>query len=250
MKRIILCEGKTDAILISYYLARKFNWIYTKDQIVGLPADKDNETLNWYYRPDNPGSELAIWGVGGINNIPEKLSQVIDRTRNERKDENRFDRIVIFFDRAKLDNKKCVNLVLNWSKIANLTFDNDPNIGQWTNATIDIKSSPPQEHKVEVLLIVLPPDGEGELETFLLNSLKTSSDADNLLVKRAKAFIRDIPDKPYLLHRRLQSKACLGSVLSVISPDWVFTKLDKRLELIEWETLERVAGIFTELAVL
>jgi hypothetical protein len=244
MKRIILCEGKTDAILISYFLIRRFHWIYTKDEIIGLPADNDNETLNWYYHPERPGSQLAIWGGGGIDDIPIKLSQVVDRTKNERTEENRFDRIVIFFDRADLDNAQCVDRVREWSNNANLTINNDLGIGQWSNATIDIKSTPPQEHQVEVLPIVLPPDGNGELETFLLNSLSASSDADELLVERARVFIDDIPDEPYLSHRRYRPKACLGSVLSVISPDWVFSRLDERLLLIEWETLEQVANIY------
>lgn len=247
MKKIILCEGKTDAILISYFLIRRFNWIYTKDEIVGLPVEKDNETLNWYYHLEKAGSELAIWGVGGIDEIPIKLSEVVDRTRNEKIRGNRFDRIVIFFDRADLDNGQCVNLVLEWLNHANLTTNNDPNIGQWTNAAINIKSTPPQEHQVEILPIVLPPDGNGELETFLLDSLNESSDDDTLLVGRARAFIGDIPDEPYLLRRRFRPKACLGSVLSVISPDWVFSEIDNRLRQVEWERLEEVANIYGEL---
>ena len=151
---------------------------------------------------------------------------------------------MIFFDRADLDNAQCVDRVREWSNNANLTINNDLGIGQWSNATIDIKSTPPQEHQVEVLPIVLPPDGNGELETFLLNSLSASSDADELLVERARVFIDDIPDEPYLSHRRYRPKACLGSVLSVISPDWVFSRLDERLLLIEWETLEQVANIY------
>jgi hypothetical protein len=118
------------------------------------------------------------------------------------------------------------------------------------NATIVIKSTPPQDHEVEVLPIVLPPDGNGELETFLLNALRASSDEDELLVDRARVFVGDIPDEPYLSHRRYRPKACLGSVLSVISPDWVFSRLDERLLLIEWERLEQVANIYSMLEVL
>ncbi|MGD8668410.1 MAG: hypothetical protein PVI58_20580 [Desulfobacterales bacterium] len=157
---------------------------------------------------------------------------------------------MIFFDRSDLDNGQCVDCVLEWSNNANLTVHSDLVIGQWSNATIVIKSTPPQDHEVEVLPIVLPPDGNGELETFLLNALRASSDEDELLVDRARVFVGDIPDEPYLSHRRYRPKACLGSVLSVISPDWVFSRLDERLLLIEWERLEQVANIYSMLEVL
>jgi hypothetical protein len=48
MKEIILCEGKTDAILLSYFLIRKFGWKYIKEQVVRLPVNNENEVLNWY----------------------------------------------------------------------------------------------------------------------------------------------------------------------------------------------------------
>jgi len=67
MKKIILCEGKTDAILLSYFLIRRFGWEYIKGQIVGLPINKENEVLNWYRNSKYPDQELAIWGVGGIS---------------------------------------------------------------------------------------------------------------------------------------------------------------------------------------
>ena len=82
MKRIILCEGKTDAILISYFL-KKFGWIHVTRLVIGLPFDGTNEVLNWYKHQEKPGQELAIWGVGGIDQIPVKLRHIIERTRNE-----------------------------------------------------------------------------------------------------------------------------------------------------------------------
>ncbi|MDD1475219.1 hypothetical protein MEO41_28720, partial [Dolichospermum sp. ST_sed4] len=80
MKKIILCEGKTDAILLSYFLIKKFGWQFIRGQVFGLPSNKDNEVLNWYRHPEDPYQELAIWGVGGISEIPSKLNEVVNRT--------------------------------------------------------------------------------------------------------------------------------------------------------------------------
>lgn len=61
MKRAIICEGKTDAILISYFLIRKFDWIYMEGQVLGFPVDRNNEVLNWYKHPKKPNQELASY---------------------------------------------------------------------------------------------------------------------------------------------------------------------------------------------
>lgn len=50
MNKLILCEGKTDAILLSYYLGRVANWKFSKKGPSGLKiqASNDNESINWY----------------------------------------------------------------------------------------------------------------------------------------------------------------------------------------------------------
>ncbi|HEY9706298.1 MAG TPA: hypothetical protein V6C58_27935 [Allocoleopsis sp.] len=45
MKSIILCEGKTDAILISYFL-KHFGWEHSKKEIKDFPYDKNKDVLN------------------------------------------------------------------------------------------------------------------------------------------------------------------------------------------------------------
>ena len=114
MKRIILCEGKTDAILISYFL-KKFGWIHVTRLVIGLPFDGTNEVLNWYKHQEKPGQELAIWGVGGIDQIPVKLRHIIERTRNETTSVNRFARVVIFFDCDDRTEAKCKVMVKAWA---------------------------------------------------------------------------------------------------------------------------------------
>jgi hypothetical protein len=97
------------------------------------------------------------------------------------------------------------------------------------------------------LSIILPPESKGNLEVFLLNALKESSSNDRFLVEEAERFINNIPKEPYLLKSRLRQKAWLGSVLSVMSPDWVFTSLDERLKKVSWENLESAFSAYQKL---
>ncbi len=92
--------------------------------------------------------------------------------------------------------------------------------------------------------MVLPPNSLGNLEVFLLQSLANQSDIDQELVEKTKELIDNIPKEPYLLKKRLEDKAQLGCVLSIISPDWVFSTLNERLTSIQWETITEVDQVY------
>jgi len=256
MKRIILCEGKTDAILISYFLNKRFGWEYIKEKekleklkkLPGLPVVRANEKRNWYRHPEKPDQELAIWGVGGIDQLPIKLGQVIERTRIEGIPDNRFESIVLFFDRNSRSKDECENLFKEWIVGGGIELSGDLQIGQWVNASITLNKTPKEDYQLHVLSIALPPDSEGNLEVFLMNSLKEQSCHDRQLVDEADKFISCLPDEPYLSKKRLRPKACLGSILSVMSPDWVFSEQDKRLRRVQWERIESLTPAYEKLS--
>jgi hypothetical protein len=247
MKRIILCEGKTDAILISYFL-QQFNWSYTKKPVINLPVDKNNEVLNWYIHREKPNQELAIWGVGGLEQIPIKLGQVIQRTRREINPINRFSRLVIFFDSDTRNDTECLKLIKSWVAESSLSLVSDLQIGKWLEATTEMTfKTPPESYPVSLLAIVLPPASQGNLEIFLLDCLHKHSNEYRQLVEEARQFIDRLSNQPYLEKQRLRDKAQLGAVLSVMSPDWVFSELDQRLTLIPWEKLQLVYDVYKKL---
>jgi len=253
MKRIILCEGKTDAILISYFLERKFGWSYIKWSRIKknmknwFQINQGNEVLNWYNHPKKPNQELAIWGVGGIEQIPVKLGHVINRTRSERNPINRFERIVLFFDRDQRDETECVELIEKWTTTSDLELIRNLQLGQWSDFKTNLRKIPAESYKLNVLPITLPPDSEGNLETFLIKSIKSHSDEDRQLVDEANNFINLLPDEPYLNKRRFRHKACLGAILSVMLPDWGFSRLHERLTRIQWENIESVLSVYKKL---
>jgi len=248
MKRVIICEGKTDAILISYFLIKSFGWIYTEKSVVGLPFDAGSEVLNWYQHPEKPDQELAIWGAGGINEIPAKLWHVIDRTKLETTSVNRFTHIVVFFDRNNRSEAECRDLVGKWAIDSGVEITDDLHLGQWSKARVALRKEPEEFHDLRVLSVALPPDSEGNLEIFLTNCIRNHSEYDSDLVDKAQGFIGSIPDEPYLGRARYRPKACLGAILSVISPDWVFSELHKRLTLVKWEEIKSVEAVYEKLS--
>jgi hypothetical protein len=251
MKNIIISEGKTDAILLSYFLIKKYSWQYEKKEDarlkkdIGFQIEQDNEELNWYNHSDKPNGELAIWGVGGIDNIPKRLGDVIERTRREgRSPDNRFEKVIIFFDRDIRTDDDCQNLVNKWFRDNQISIE-EIRFEQWMEIRITLFDG--KYDIIKVMAIVLPRDAQGSLETFLAESLRNQPEReyDKQLVDEANIFINKIPDEPYLTKDRLRAKACLGCILSVISPDWVFSELDRRLKLVEWEKLESVSSVYS-----
>lgn len=253
MKRVILCEGKTDAILISYFLEKQFDWIYTPDHPIKLPVgNARNEELKWYRHADRAGleQELVIWGVGGISQIPVKFQQIIDNNQRSPRTEDRFEYIVLFFDHDE-PTDVCLAMVRQWIEDAGVRPLEEVQLSQWLNIEMNlIRDTPPGQYQSKLLAIVLPPDGRGALETFLIGCWKQFSEPDKQLAEAAETFIDGLPTLPkrtYLSHRRLPDKACLGTILSVFSPDGSFEKIYPKLKSLPWEQVQDALTVYGEL---
>lgn len=67
MNKLILCEGATDAILLSYYLEKVSGWKFCKEpKNLAIKQTNSNESVNWYRKGDD---YLLICGVGGKDNF-------------------------------------------------------------------------------------------------------------------------------------------------------------------------------------
>ena len=74
MNKIILCEGETDAILLSYYLGKVSGWSFCKKPPanIAIKPDAFEQSVNWYQK----GSDrLLICGVGGKDKMPFDLER-------------------------------------------------------------------------------------------------------------------------------------------------------------------------------
>ena len=68
MNKIILCEGETDAILLSYYLGKVAGWKFCKKPPanIAIKPDTFEQSANWY---ENGDDRLLICAVGGKSNV-------------------------------------------------------------------------------------------------------------------------------------------------------------------------------------
>ena len=108
MNKLILCERKTDAILLSYYLGRVANWKFAKKGPSGLKiqSPSNNESINWYKKDED---YLLICGVGGKDNFGNFFAQ---RIKNPLVTTDAFEKIVIITDRDEREvNDICTALL-------------------------------------------------------------------------------------------------------------------------------------------
>ena len=165
-----------------------------------------------------PDQELAIWGVGGYHNVKPKLKVITDLIQLERQPKKTFNKIVLLVDNDTGNPDEHLSDIDNWLKISGINLLDKIQLQEWLRAEIQLFGNE-EKHPIQLLSIILPPDSKGNLEIFLLNELKENSDDEKILVEKAKFFIDNIEDKPYLIQQRLRGKAWLGSVLSVMFPD-------------------------------
>ena len=249
MTSAIICEGKTDAILLSYFLIKLYSWDYTKKEIFKLGPEKNkNETKDWYIKKINDNQkQLLIWGAGSISEIPKKLKIIADRERLTPPSASSITRIVLFYDRDDKTLSECSDLAKTWCESCDIILTSQLDIGVWSSVTIELKKDIKEMVSFELMPIVIPSDSNGCLETFLINSFKDNSTSDGALVDAVKKFIFDNPCEPYLEKLRLKMKACLGCILSVMSPDWVFTNINDKLLSVNWIKIMGEESIYSKL---
>lgn len=74
MSKLILCEGKTDAILLSYYLEKVCGWTHRNAlKNLSIQADEMKGESAYWYKKDN--ETLLICGVGARTSLEHSFAK-------------------------------------------------------------------------------------------------------------------------------------------------------------------------------
>ncbi len=241
MNKLILCEGKTDAILLSYYLEKVAGWKYTTKSPSGLKFKKsnENESVDWYRKDQDC---LLICGVGGNSNFGKFF---INRIKAPQVMTDAFEKIVIITDRDdRAEDEICTSLLEDTSHF----FQNIKN-RQWCKNTYqnDFK----MQKELQLLLLVIPTEHAGALENVMLDAI--AEDAyDKNIVDKTEVFVKQMRKEAakYISSNRLQLKAHLGVTWAIQYPEKVFSVINEQIKSVRWEqseTLEQCFGMLREL---
>ena len=241
MIRIILCEGETDAILLGLYLERICGWVYEKRPKLQINIPKTNpagnEKAETYTKEKE---ELIICAVGGKDNFGVFYNKYIQKIifASQHKETNF--RIALMTD---ADNRTCTEIETDILTQLSPYISNVEN-NKWTLNMVE--DSFKTISSIDFLLTIIPKDGQGALETILMDSLAEMTNGHEI-VENSKGFIDSLPDNEYLTADRLKLKAKLGVSLSVFYPDKVFSQFDEQLQIVDWSQSQTLAKCLSEL---
>lgn len=238
MNKLILCEGKTDAILLSYYLEKTCGWTHRNaPKSLAIKVDEiKGESAYWYRKEEK---SLLICGVGGRDNFrsffKEKVLSIMLDTSG-------FSKIAVVTDR----DDRGEHSVLDSFRASLRPVITDIKNDVWT--TNSYENSFKQKALVDFLLVIIPEDKEGALETLLLEAI-SENEYDKAIVKRNIAYVDEIQPiaAEYIHKNRLKLKACLGVTWSIQYPEKIFSFIDEQIRSVKWEKSQVLAQCFQQL---
>lgn len=238
MNKLILCEGKTDAILLSYYLESTCGWTHRNaPKTLAVKADESKgESAYWYRKGED---SLLICGVGGKDNFGSFYKNKIEPAMIN---SSAFSRMAVVTDRDDRQEKSIQMSFLTMFRPVITDIKNDV----WVTNTY--YNSFLQQVSVEFLLLIIPADQEGALETLLLEAI-AEQEYDKNIVQRSIAYVNEIEPiaDRYIGKKRLKLKACLGVTWAIQYPEKIFSFIDEQIRSVKWEKSQILAHCFQNL---
>lgn len=255
MKSIVICEGNSDLTLIQYFMEKVYGWGHiskpnlNRFSSIIINQFRDAQNVKWFQHTNQ--SMLCIVAAGGVSKIPGIFSQVLDM--NKLGTIEKFRKIAVITDR---DDHETENSILGSlvSQCANfgICYPEGIHHDSWNQTTY---SDMIGDHTdLSLLLLVIPFEETGSMETFLLNALSERSvredgeQTDKLVIDQCCTFIDNIDCKEkYLCHRKEKTKAKFATVFTVMTPAEAFPRRQSILRSIPWEDYEVIQTGFRQL---
>lgn len=234
MMNLIICEGKTDAIFLSYYLNKQYGWVHNKKEskkpIIKLDDDQE---YNVY---ENNDKKLIIWSIGGCGKFPDAV-EIIDEY-NTGAQKNQFSKIIYMIDRDQhVDDEKLLDI-----------FRKKPHnqiSREWSE--YEYKNDFGINIKAQALVLIIPDNEKGALETIFLKAVSEICDESKILVDQSVQFIDSFEQYKlikYLTKNREKMKAKFATVLNVMYPEKTFSKVDDFILSVNWHDSTEINELF------
>lgn len=241
MNSIILCEDSTDFVLLQYFMRKVYKWEDKKGQSPILKEQVKRSRIL-----EKGRDSLTIVGCGGASRILPVFEYLLERNRLSAGDEA-YDRIVMITDRDELLTEELflakMNEIISENKLqGNENLDNDT----WTGYTY--QNGQDREKMVVLLVLVIPFEETGAMETFLLNAIAKENPYDANIIRGCNSFVEDIdPEKRYLTKRRYVTKAKFDVYFSIRTAAEQFVERQNIIMKTDWENYKLVQKSFQKL---
>lgn len=242
MKSIIICEGETDFVFLQHFMKKVNGWTDSKQK----PNPSFTSSVNNSFSRDfiRNSDMLTIISCGGCGNIKNVFEEVVRKNQNEIFDEERYSKIVILTDNDEEGVEAKIVSELNAAAGNSTQIKNNT----WTD--LSFTDATQNQFTSQLLLLVIPFDENGALETFLLSSIAKADSYDAEIIRKAKDFVDNAdPQSKYLNQRGFVTKAKFYAYFAIrIEPSVnQFRQRQDILKSVPWEQYENVRDCFKEL---
>lgn len=232
---VILCEGKTDSVVISHVMSSVgFEYTNKKNKLAKFKLLK-NQSVDYF---ENNNDILVIWNVAGYNNIKSSVEEIIKLNKVNKV----VDILSIVVDRD-FDNIFEIENEISAYFEGNIKLENKIwKEYQFTDGFGEIR-------QLKILLTIVPDKDFGAMETILLNALSDEGEDQKNLVNDVEKFIVELKEKEniYLNKKRNVIKAKLGCTVNIMDPERTFSDITPVFKNIAWNEKSVVQEHFKEL---
>ena len=185
---------------------------------------------------------MAIYPVGGCEEINPEVEEVIQFNK---KFNYFFEDLIVVADHddaeadTRISELGCV--------IGKLLGQDDISIEAGKIKAVELEDPYKEMQTMKVLCMFIPVQGDGALETFVLQMFSQVDEENSKVANVSGAFVEGIRSKKYLTRRREKTKAKLSVALSVFSPDRTFTTINEFLREIDWNRYKEFNKTFSVL---
>lgn len=238
MNSILLCEGSTDYALLQYFMREVYGW-------------EDKERGPNFLRPvrrlKKENRELVIGGTGGSSQIIPKLRKIMESNSMSSLPEEFYQKIAIVTDRDEIDTEDSfLQQVAEALDEYQVEMENPIAANQWNGG--EMLNARRERRSVQVLLLVVPFEETGALETFLLNAISKEDEYDKEIIEQGNQLVDRIdPEKKYLVSRRYITKAKFDVYFSIRTPAAFFVERQNILKGIDWSRYLNIQKCFQKL---
>lgn len=244
MNNIILCEGSTDYFLLQYYMREAYQWIDDKSIQNGILKMPKQKSRNLVKNSDI----LTIMAVGGCSQIGNGLRAVLARNfLSPPPLSNIYNKIIIVTDRDEVGTEQdCMQELQQILNEYNVTYTSSISNNSWLQCSMYNQIG--LTLSFSILLLIIPFEENGAMETFLLNAIGDKEPYDKAIIDECNQLVDRIdPEKRYLTSRRYITKAKFDTYFSIRTPVEQYVERHNILKNVRWEQYNTIQTSFQKL---
>ena len=229
MKNLIICEGSTDAILLQYFMREVYHWedVEKQQRLFGNHAV-------WFRSLKKEDNTLDIVSCKGSSGLLPFMEYAIELNKAATLNEA-YNKIVLVTDRDEYDTEEtfaeAIRMIFTEK---NVDIQSEFKHNEWIFCGYESLNG--RTRSMEVLLLVVPFEGNGAMETFLLNSISAKDTYDAKIIRQGNQFVDTVDtERRYLTQRRYITKAKFDVFFSIRTSAAQFRQRQDIIRGVKWE---------------